>query len=170
MYLLKEDPANIPIARRQITRWVSGFGVWVQWTPSNPATLNSKNFKFWYTFNKVAIGEVSTWDPVRVSWFVQWTPSNPGLIRVLPLIQPPSGWVKSGVSLFFKDAKKCPIMSYLCCVRLRNMRYTFNLVMFLVATRLVYIKSRIARELWSSMLGFCIQMAMKFTGFVLNGN
>ena len=42
------------------------------------------------------------------------------------------------------------------------MRYTFNFVMFLLATRLVYIRSSIARELWSSMLGFCIQMVLKF--------
>ena len=66
----------------------------------------------------------------------------------------------------------CQSLSHivLLCFRLRNMRYTFNLVMFLIATRLVYIKSRIARELWSTMLGFCIQIAMKFTGFVLSGN
>lgn len=51
--------------------------------------------------------------------------------------------------------------------RLRNMRYTFNLVMLLIATRVVYIKSSIARELWSSMLGFCIQMVLKFVGFII---
>ena len=45
--------------------------------------------------------------------------------------------------------------------RIRKIHYTFNVIMFLVASRLVYLRSQIARELWNSMLGFCIRMMSK---------
>ena len=45
--------------------------------------------------------------------------------------------------------------------RLRNIRYMFNLLMFLLATRLVYIRSQIAREVWSSFLGMCLLLLRK---------
>ena len=46
-------------------------------------------------------------------------------------------------------------------LRLRNIRYMFNFLMFLLATRLVYIRSRIAREVWSSFLGMCLLLLRK---------
>jgi fatty acyl-CoA reductase len=45
--------------------------------------------------------------------------------------------------------------------RLRNIRYAFNFVLFLLATRLVYIRSQLAREIWSSVLGMCLQFIQK---------
>ena len=42
--------------------------------------------------------------------------------------------------------------------RLRNIRYTFNLVMFLVASRIIYLKFETARLLWAKLSSMCIKM------------
>lgn len=46
-------------------------------------------------------------------------------------------------------------------LRLRNIRYTFNLVMFLIVWRLIYLKSQIARNLWQTFIGLCFQSLAK---------
>ena len=79
-YLLKEDVANLPSARRQITRYSSHMSPCV--------------------------------------FFILSSPPSP--------------------------------------LRLRNIRYTFNILMFLLATRLVYIRSQLAREVWSSFLSIIL--------------
>jgi fatty acyl-CoA reductase len=45
--------------------------------------------------------------------------------------------------------------------RLRNMRFTFNLIMFLLATRVLYVRSQVARQLWDGMLDFCVRWLAK---------
>ena len=45
--------------------------------------------------------------------------------------------------------------------RLRNIRYTFNIFMFLLATRLVYLRSSIAREMWTSFMSMCLSFLAK---------
>jgi fatty acyl-CoA reductase len=41
--------------------------------------------------------------------------------------------------------------------RLRNMRFTFNLIVFLLATRVLYRRSQVARQLWNGMWDFCVR-------------
>jgi fatty acyl-CoA reductase len=42
--------------------------------------------------------------------------------------------------------------------RLRNIRYTFNLLMFLIATRLIYLKFETARIIWSKLASICLRL------------
>eukprot|EP00731_Ephydatia_muelleri_P006211 Em0003g459a len=46
--------------------------------------------------------------------------------------------------------------------RLRNMRYTFNFIMFLLATRVLYLKSRVAREIWSYIMTVGLRLMAQF--------
>lgn len=55
------------------------------------------------------------------------------------------------------------IISFLSpLIRFRNVRLTFNCIIFLLATGFLYLRSRIARQLWSSMLGMCLKWMSLF--------
>lgn len=45
--------------------------------------------------------------------------------------------------------------------RLRNIRYTFNMLMLLLFTRVLYLRSQIARELWHGAMGFALRWLAK---------
>ena len=45
--------------------------------------------------------------------------------------------------------------------RRRRVRYTIDFIMFLLGTYLLYLRSRIAREIWSSVLGMCLNWLSK---------
>ena len=53
-------------------------------------------------------------------------------------------------------------------IRRRTIRYTINFVMFLLATQLLYLRSHIAREVWSNALGMCLNWLKKLSAFVIN--
>lgn len=45
--------------------------------------------------------------------------------------------------------------------RLRNIRYTFNVLLFLIGTRLLYLKSQFARGVWSRLISFCLKVMIR---------
>ena len=45
--------------------------------------------------------------------------------------------------------------------RLRNIRYTFNVLMLLLVSRLLYLHSQITRELWHGAMGFLLRWMAK---------
>ena len=53
-------------------------------------------------------------------------------------------------------------------IRRRTIRYTINFVLFLLATQLLYLRSHIAREVWSNALGMCLNWLKKLSAFVIN--
>ena len=50
------------------------------------------------------------------------------------------------------------LLSCTAFLRLRQIKYTFNLVIFLVASRIIYLRFETARILWAKLTSFCLRM------------
>ena len=60
------------------------------------------------------------------------------------------------------------VMSFVYLFRFRTIRYTFNFIMILLGTCLLYLRSRIARKIWSIALGMCLKWLKKLNASVIH--